>query len=256
MKTNGKSEFPIRLQVYLARSGYCSRRKAEEFIRNGSVTVNGSIITEPGYAVESEDAVYVGKTYVEPMEHVYLALNKPKGYVCSNADPHADLFARDLINVPQKASLFHVGRLDKDSTGLIFYTNDGEWANTIAHPSFSVEKEYIVHTREKLERKHLMTAVAGCRIKGELYKFERFHIRNSRSISVVLLEGKNREIRKLLDFLGYTVVSLQRIRIGDISLGKLPTGRFRFLSRKERLSLSTGQSGSAEKKHDARKPEK
>ncbi len=232
------SGYPMRLQVYVARSGFCSRRKAEEHIRRGEITVNGEIVLEPGRLVGHEDAVYAGSLYLEPMEKVYIALHKPKGYVCSNADPHADLFARDLIGVPQKTSLFHVGRLDKDSTGLIFYTNDGDWAQVIAHPSHAVEKEYTVRTREKIDVQNLKKAREGCRIQGETYRIERWKVINSRTVEVILLEGKNREIRRLFEFLGMKVVSLKRIRIGSVELGKLPLGRFRFLSRKERDSFS------------------
>ena len=238
-KNKNESIYPIRLQSYLAKCGVCSRRKAEEFIRNGLVTINNKVIINPAEKVNETDAVYCNNQYIEPMDHIYVALNKPKGYVCTNSDPHEELFARDLISIPEQKSLFHVGRLDKDSTGLIFYTNDGDFANSVAHPSFGVEKEYIVRTKEKLDKKDLLTAVKGIHIQKTLYKIERYKIINSRTVSMVLLEGKNREIRKIMDHLGYKILSLIRIRIGPIELAALKTGCFRFIKKKEMSQLIT-----------------
>ncbi|MBL7007159.1 MAG: rRNA pseudouridine synthase [Spirochaetia bacterium] len=238
MNTNKKdSLYPIRLQSYLAKCGVCSRRKAEDFIRNGLVTVNNKIILNPAEKVTENDAVYCNNQYIEPMDHIYIALNKPKGYVCTNSDPHEELFARDLIAIPEQKSLFHVGRLDKDSTGLIFYTNDGDFANTISHPSFGVEKEYIVRTKEKLDKKDLLSAIKGIQIQKTLYKIERYKIINSKTASMTLLEGKNREIRKIMEHLGYKILSLTRIRIGSVELATLKIGYFRFLKKKEMSQL-------------------
>lgn len=242
MKKSNSPDYPMRLQVYLARSGYCSRRKAGEIVKQGKVKVNNVFTDNPAQPIGPEDAVYVNGTYVEPMEYVYIALNKPKGYVCSNADPHEELFARDLINVPQFNSLFHVGRLDRDSTGLIFYTNDGDFGQQISHPSGGLEKEYLVHIKEKIDRNDLQRVKKeGLVVNRVRYSIIRYAIRSSRSISLVLNEGKNREIRKMFSHLGYSVVSLQRVRIGTICLGKLPKGRYRMLKKEEIQSLLKGE---------------
>ncbi|MCK5155298.1 MAG: rRNA pseudouridine synthase [Spirochaetales bacterium] len=231
------SIYPIRLQSYLAKCGVCSRRKAEDFIRNGFVTINNKIVLNPAEKINMDDAVYCNNQYIEPMDLIYIALNKPKGYVCTNSDPHEKLFSRDLIAIPEQKSLFHVGRLDKDSTGLIFYTNDGDFANRVSHPSFGVEKEYVVRTKEKIDKKDLLSALKGIRIQRILYKIEKFHFINSRTASLILLEGKNREIRKIMDHLGYKILSLNRIRIGSIELANLQSGCFRYIKKKEMAQL-------------------
>ena len=238
-----KSSVPeqMRLQAYIAKSGFCSRRKAETFIINGNVSVNGVTEKNPARRVTGEDSVLCNGIPVEMAERVYIALNKPKGYLCSNYDPHGTLFARDLIQIPQQQTLFSIGRLDRDSTGLILFTNDGDFANAIAHPSFGIEKEYLVKTREKLDRTVLNRAISGIRIEGETYRVSRLRMHSSRSLSIVLVEGKNREIRKIMKALGYSVTMLHRVRIGTLTIGKLPKGAYRFLTRHERRSL-TGSS--------------
>ncbi|MCR5761549.1 MAG: rRNA pseudouridine synthase [Sphaerochaetaceae bacterium] len=224
-------EFPLRLQVYLSKSGVGSRRFCETLIQSGRVKVNGKRVTELGSKVNEDDVVYVDDVLAEIENKVYyFALNKPRGYVCTNRDPNETAYARDLIDIEDKHLLFNVGRLDKDSQGLILFTNDGEFSNLISHPSSEIEKEYIVRTDLDILKKDLDSMYRG-EIKP--YKIKSFRLLSSNEASVVLTEGKNREIRNMFEELGYRVKRLVRIRIGNIELDDLPSGRYRKLSSSE-----------------------
>lgn len=230
-----KIEYPIRLQSYLAKCGVGSRRGCEELITQGRVMVNNRKVTELGTKVNEDDIVYVDDMLAEPEErNYYYALNKPRGYVCTNYDPNETAYARDLIDVPEKTLLFNVGRLDKDSQGLILFTNDGDFANLIMHPSSETEKEYIVRTDLEILKKDMDDAYRGL-IRP--YRIKSYRILGKRDASVVLTEGKNREIRNMFEAMGYEVKRLTRIRIGHIELGDLGLGKYRKLTKSEVNSL-------------------
>lgn len=230
-----KIEYPIRLQSYLAKCGVGSRRGCEELITQGRVMVNNRKVTELGTKVNEDDIVYVDDMLAEPEErNYYYALNKPRGYVCTNYDPNETAYARDLIDVPEKSLLFNVGRLDKDSQGLILFTNDGDFANLITHPSSETEKEYIVRTDLEILKKDMDDAYRGL-IRP--YRIKSYRILGKRDASVVLTEGKNREIRNMFEAMGYEVKRLTRIRIGHIELGELGLGKYRKLTKSEVNSL-------------------
>lgn len=235
-----KLEYPMRLNAFLARSGFGSRRSCEVLISDGRVAVNTQIITQQGYQVDLEDVVTVDGVLAEvSTRRYYFALHKPRGYVCTNYDPNEKLFARDLIDIPDKALLFNVGRLDKDSSGLILFTNDGHMAQKVAHPSGEIDKEYLVQTRENLRRADLEEALRGVVIEASEppYLIKRFEIRSKRWVSIILDEGRNRQVRKIFDHFGYTVERLVRVRIGTIELGDLAVGKYRALSRGEMRRL-------------------
>lgn len=230
-----KIEYPIRLQSYLAKCGVGSRRGCEELITQGRVMVNNRKVTELGTKVNEDDIVYVDDMLAEPEErNYYYALNKPRGYVCTNYDPNETAYARDLIDVPEKSLLFNVGRLDKDSQGLILFTNDGDFANLIMHPSSETEKEYIVRTDLEILKKDMDDAYRGL-IRP--YRIKSYRILGKRDASVVLTEGKNREVRNMFEAMGYEVKRLTRIRIGHIELGELGLGKYRKLTKSEVNSL-------------------
>lgn len=230
-----KIEYPIRLQSYLAKCGVGSRRGCEELIAQGRVMVNNKKVTELGTKVNEDDIVYVDDMLAEPEErNYYYALNKPRGYVCTNYDPNETAYARDLIDVPEKGLLFNVGRLDKDSQGLILFTNDGDFANLIMHPSSETEKEYIVRTDLEILKKDMDDAYRGL-IRP--YRIKSYRIIGKRDASVVLTEGKNREIRNMFEAMGYEVKRLTRVRIGHIELGELGLGKYRKLTKSEVNSL-------------------
>lgn len=223
-----KKNNPVRLQKYLASCINLSRRGCEALIAEGRVAVNGERITAPGVKVSREDRITVDGRPAVPQERYYYMLNKPRGYLSSNYDPHHTLFARDLIDVPAQKMLFHVGRLDLQSTGLMIFTNDGEFAQKIQHPSFGVEKEYFVRTAEKFLQKDLKKSLKGVQLSdGIVYNIKRYTPVSDREVRLVLTEGKNREIRNLFAYFGYTVDVLHRIRIGSVELGDLKPGRYR-----------------------------
>ena len=236
-----KIEYPIRLQSYLAKCGVGSRRGCETLITEGRVMVNNKVVMELGTKVNENDIVYVDDVLAEPEERsYYFALNKPRGFVCTNYDPNEKAYARDLIDIPERNLLFNVGRLDKDSQGLIIFTNDGDLANLVMHPSSQIEKEYIVRVDQDIIKKDMDDAYRGL-IKP--YRIKSYNLISKREVSVVLTEGKNREIRNLFALMGYEVKKLTRIRIGRIHLDDLPTGQYRKLTKAEVSSLEKDAKG-------------
>ncbi len=243
-------EYPVRLQVYLAKCGVGSRRFCETLIETGRVMVNNKTVREMGVKVEEDDVVQVDMETVEPVDKTYyIALNKPRGYVCTNSDPNEDKYARSLITIRDQHLLYNVGRLDKDSMGLILFTNDGDFAQKVTHPKFEIEKEYVVHTSENINEADLMEAIKGVYIDTKVpYRIKSFEMQSKTWVKVVLTEGKNREIRKIFSFLGYDVKSLTRIRIGCITLGDLAIGDYRTLTKKEIDGLLAGKTSLYERK--------
>ncbi len=239
------NDFPMRLQAYISKCGVASRRAAEELIKAGRVMVNNKKVTEMGFKVNENDIVQVDTETIEISEKLYyIALNKPKGYVCSNYDPKEDRFARDLINMKDKDLLFNVGRLDKESSGLLLFTNDGKFANSMMHPRYEVEKEYIVKLDRNIEIEDLNKALDGLYIDmPKPYRIKRYDFipRTKQFIRVTLTEGKNREIRKIFSFLGYDVKSLVRIRIGCVELDDMEVGEWRNLKKEEIDGLLKGK---------------
>jgi 23S rRNA pseudouridine2605 synthase len=226
----------IRLQVYLARSGVASRRRSEGYITEGRVAVNGRIVTELGTKVRLDDRIEVDGREVRPeAEKVYLALHKPKGYLCSSSDPFGRPLAVDLLEKSfPRLRLYNVGRLDLVSSGLIFFTNDGDFAETVMHPSSGFEKEYLVTTDKGIPEKVLDSFVSGVTIEGVSYRIEGYWLLNPRTVRLVLIEGKNREIRRLFEASSFEVLDLTRTRIGCVTLGGLEPGEHRSLTREER----------------------
>ncbi len=247
MKKNNKREhttqliYPMRLQRYLAKCGLGSRRYCEKLIELGEIKVNGDVVNIQGVSVHDDDSVTYQDTEVIPNKYIYIILHKPVGYLCSNADPYHTQFARDLIDIPEKMSLFHVGRLDMYSSGLIIFTNDGDFAQKISHPSYEIEKEYEVRTALPIDESSLRNIVDhGITIEGISYTIESYEKISSRAARLILKEGKNREIRKIFSYLGYQILSLRRIRIGTIVIDDLPSGSFRSMTQKE-ISSVTGE---------------
>lgn len=241
----GNDKEEIRLQAYMSRCGVASRRASEELIKQGRVMVNNKVVREMGVKVGPEDVVQVDMETIEPADKkYYIALNKPRGYVCTNYDPNEERYARDLIGIKDNKLLFNVGRLDKDSNGLILFTNDGDFANKMMHPSYQVEKEYLVKLDRPVEVEDLNRALDGVYIDiPKPYRIKRYDFvpRSKQFIKVTLIEGKNREIRKIFSYLGYDIKSLTRIRIGGVELGDLEPGEWRNLKKEEVSKLLTGK---------------
>ena len=223
------SEAPkIRLQKYLSMAGICSRRHGEKLILAGKVRVNGLVVTELGTRVDPRaDTVEIdGKPVLVRQQLVYIALNKPLGYVTSCEQP-GEKIVTDLVNVPER--IYPIGRLDKDSTGLLLLTNDGPLHHRLSHPSFDHEKEYVVTLADPISDSALQKMAEGMLLSGKRTRFAEIHRISLRRFRIILKEGKNRQIRRMVRKVGQEVVGLQRIRIAGIRLGKLDSGRWRFL---------------------------
>jgi len=233
---NGDSE--LRLQVFLARAGACSRRGAAEILQVGRVRVNGQVIREPGFRIKPEDIVTLdGKTVKLAKNLVYIALHKPAGYVCSSHDPEGRALALDLLGSYADVRLFSVGRLDFLSKGLIFFTNDGAFSNIVSHPRSGVEKEYIVETKKDVPQEFFEEFKKGIYFEGVRYHIESYKINSPRECTLILTEGKNREIRNAFSARNHTIKSLTRVRIGCVKLGSLQEGRYRSLQDHEIIWL-------------------
>lgn len=224
----------MRLQQYMARCGVASRRASEEIIISGRVTVNGELVTTLGTKVSAKDEVCVdGKKIALEETKRYIILNKPAGYVCSSSDEKGRPIALDLLKEKYSERLYNVGRLDMFSCGLIIYTNDGDFAARLSHPSAELEKEYIVDTSTAMPRELADDFMKGVRIDGIFYKCIDARELNSHRMRIVLAEGKNREIRRVFESREVGIRSLMRIRIGCVGVGDLQYGQFRELSQDE-----------------------
>ena len=231
----------VRLQKYLAEAGVASRRASEQIIQEGRVTVNGEVIRELGTKIQpGKDKIAVDGQSVKAKRKLYLAVNKPSGYVCTKRDPEGRKTLGDLI--PKEwTALYSVGRLDRDSEGLIFLTNDGDFALKLTHPRYGARKTYYATIEGRVEPVVLQKFKEGVTDAGDLLKAQNTRLvsaNNTRSVvEVILAEGKNREIRRLFEAVGLKVLRLKRVQIGPIKLGELPAGKWRTLTEPEIKSL-------------------
>lgn len=243
-----------RLSKALAHAGIASRRAAEELIFQGTVTVNGKVVLVPQTMVDIERDVIVhdGKR-IRLEEKVYYILNKPAGYICTNAPSKKR--AIDLIG-PTNYRLYTIGRLDRDTSGLIILTNDGEFANSIMHPSKRIHKEYLVKVDKEVLHEHLVAMSEGMWVEGAFVKPISVNKVRRGTLKVVICDGRKREVRRLVEKAGLETVALTRIRIGGLVLGKMPEGHFRELTAKERELLLQTQKAPIKKTHIKPQPKK
>ncbi len=231
----------MRLQKFLADAGIASRRAGEQFILAGRVEVNGKVVRQLGSKVDPvHDKVSVDGKAVRVKRKLYVALNKPRGCVCSRKDEHGRPTIYELL--PREwGNLYSVGRLDYDTEGLIFLTNDGQFALRLTHPRYEVVKKYMATADGRVEREMLEQFMRGVFHEGEKLKAHRARLVSAtKSVSVVeleLMEGKNREVRRLFESQGASVKRLQRVQIGKIKLGELKPGKWRTLTEPEINSL-------------------
>ncbi len=224
----------IRLQLYLARCGVASRRASETIITDGRVTVNGTVVTAQGTKVSLTDTVCVdGEKITLEESKRYVLLNKPAGYVCSLSDEKNREVAADLLKPYFSERLFNVGRLDMFSEGLIIFTNDGDFMQKLSHPSSQIEKEYIVDASMPIPSELITSFQSGVRVEGVFYKCRKAELLSKRSAKFVLIEGKNREIRRVFEHFNIGIKSLKRVRIGHLTIENLSKGAFRELNKKE-----------------------
>jgi 23S rRNA pseudouridine2605 synthase len=229
------------LQKYLAESGVASRRACEQVILEGRVRVNGKVISELGSKVDpAHDHVAVDGKPVSPRRKLYIALNKPRGYLCARKAEEGRDVIGDLL--PKEwTSLFPVGRLDCQTEGLIFLTNDGEFCLKLTHPRYGIRKAYLAQIEGRVEPEMLTRLTQGVRSGADILKAAstRLHSANNTTsvVEVRLTEGKNREVRRMFESMGLSVARLKRLQIGPIKLGELPSGKWRALTQPEIESL-------------------
>lgn len=225
-----------RLSKALAAAGIASRRASEELIFAGRVSVNGKVALLPQTMVQwDRDEIRVdGKLVSGEESKISYLLNKPVGYLCSNQPIKAgDRLVIELFPAEERR-LFTVGRLDRDTTGLLIVTNDGDLANSIIHPSSNIEKEYVVTSAELIERAHILRLRKGALVEDCFVKPTQVRQLGKRRVSIVVKEGKKREVRRMAAAAGLTVDALQRIRIGGLNLPDLAVGAYRLLTDAER----------------------
>ncbi|MBI5775454.1 MAG: rRNA pseudouridine synthase [Verrucomicrobia bacterium] len=231
----------VRLQKFLADAGVASRRASEEILLAGRVEVNGKVVRQLGVKIDpAADRVSVDGTPLKSKKKIYLAVHKPRGFVCTRQD---ELGRRTVLELlPREwGHLYPVGRLDRESEGLIFVTNDGDFALRLTHPRYGVRKKYVATVTGRVEREMLARFTQGVEHEGETLKAEKTRlvdVNNSHSIvELELAEGRNREVRRLFESQGLEVERLQRRQIGPIKLGELPAGKWRTLTETEIKSL-------------------
>ena len=226
----------VRLQKFLSSAGVCSRRQGEEYIKKGYVKVNGEVVIELGTKVDpTRDRIEIDRELIkEAQNRVYIVLNKPEGYVTSCKQPE-DKIVLDLIDIPER--IFPVGRLDKASTGLLILTNDGLLHHRISHPSHDHEKEYEVVLAKPIPNGALKKMEQGLPMMSTKTRSAKIEKISPTRFRIVLREGKNKQIRRMVRKVGNRVIRLKRIRISNIRLATLAEGQWRYLTEKEKKGL-------------------
>lgn len=226
-----------RLQKYMARCGVASRRKAEEIILAGRVKVNGNVVTELGTKVTGNDMVEVDGNVIECNEYIYLAMNKPRGIISSANDEHDRKTVVSILPKEfQSYRLFPVGRLDYDTKGVILLTNDGEFMNTLVGPKSNLEKEYLARVEGIVSKEEIIKLCSGLKIDDYTTRKCKAYVdsvdakNNSSLVGVIIKEGKNHQVKKMLEAIGHPVKHLTRIRFGEITQEGLKEGEVRFLT--------------------------
>lgn len=222
----------MRINKYIAHSGYTSRRKADELIFKGKVKLNGQTIKEPGIQVNDNDLVEIDGKVLSIEKKFYIKLYKPIGFITSNFDPYNEKDLNDLVDIDKR--FFAAGRLDKDSEGLLIITNDGEFTNNLIHPKFKLDKEYIVKVDSRLSKDQENEFENGLDIgNGEKTSDAKIEYLGNNIYKVIIHQGYNRQIRRMFKVLGKKVNSLKRIKIGKIYLSDLKEKEYRYFDSEE-----------------------
>lgn len=232
MKKTSKNT--IRLAKFLAEAGLASRRKSEELIRAGRVKIAGVVIDDVATNVlDSQVDISVDNKKVILEKKVYYLLNKPEGYICSVSDPHNDKSVIDLV--PKHPRVVPVGRLDKDSAGLLLLSNDGELIYQLTHPKFEISKTYVATVNQELDRDIVNILKKGVQLPEGLARADKIRILDKNKLEIVIHQGWNRQIRRMIGSEGLRVIELVRIAEGKLKLNDLPSGSYRQLRREEIL---------------------
>jgi len=226
----------IRLNRYIANSGICSRREADDLITQGLVKVNGDVVKELGTKIRPTDNVKVEDRKVIPEKPVYIIMNKPKGYITTTDDPEGRKTVMELIDLPGKERIYPIGRLDRNTTGVLLLTNDGEMPQKLMHPSFEIKKVYRATLDKKPSKDHMLQLVEGIELEDGMMAFEQCGFVEEGKENVLGIEiksGRNRIVRRMFEHFGYEVTALDRVLLGEFDKVKLGRGKWRFLTEKE-----------------------
>ena len=230
------NEDEIRLNKYLSNAGICSRREADVLIQTGVVSINGEIVTELGYKIKPGDVVrYDGET-INAETKRYVLLNKPKGFITTMDDPFGRKTVMGLVRKACRERVYPVGRLDRDTTGLLLFTNDGDMAKKLTHPKHRALKIYHAELNKPVSREHLQQLLKGIDLEDGRTNFDAAEYvkeGNSREVGVEIHSGKNRIVRRMFEALGYDVVKLDRVQFAGLTKKDLPRGMYRHLTEKE-----------------------
>ncbi len=233
----------VRLNKFIANSGICSRREADEYIKTGLVTVNGEIVTELGTKVKQDDDVRFNGQRLKGEKKVYLLMNKPKNYITTMSDPHAKKSVIDLIS-PEKCKerVVPVGRLDKATTGVLLFTNDGDLAARLTHPSYNVKKIYHVFLDKNLKKNDFDALLKGIALEdGEIHADSLSYVDDDMSqVGIEIHSGRNRIVRRMFEHLGYEIKKLDRVYFAGLTKKNLRRGAWRFLTEEEITYLKMG----------------
>ncbi|MFY9241811.1 MAG: pseudouridine synthase [Polaribacter sp.] len=230
----------IRLNKYIANSGVCSRREADTYIEHGSVVVNGKLVTEMGYKVQPEDIVTFDGTSITPEQKKYVLLNKPKNYITTMDDDRGRKTVMELIANASKERIYPVGRLDRNTTGLLLFTNDGDLAKKLTHPKHNVRKLYHASLDKKLDLSDLEKLRGEVVIEGKKVFIDAISYVNGEpktEIGIEIHSGRNRIVRKIFEHVGYKVNKLDRVVFAELTKKNLPRGRWRELTNLEVTNL-------------------
>ena len=230
---------PIRLNRYIAQAGVCSRREADKLIADGLITVNGKKITELGYKVLPVDEVRYRGKILQPEKKVYILLNKPKNFITTTEDPNERRTVMDLVKNATNERIYPVGRLDRNTTGLLLLTNDGELAKVLTHPSHNVRKIYKVEIDKRITKEDFIKLAEGVELEEGFAAADDVAILtdDGRTIGVEMHIGWNRVVRRMFEALGYEVKNLDRVVFAGLDKKDLPRGKWRHLTSKEIIQL-------------------
>lgn len=248
MRKKTKSKSPdkelIRLNKYISNSGICSRREADKYISAGLVTVNGKIINELGTKVSVNDTVKFNDETINPEKKIYVLLNKPKDYVSTLDDPHATKKVIDLVRKACRERIYPVGRLDKKTTGVLLFTNDGELTKKLTHPKYHVKKIYHVFLDKTLKKSDLTSILNGIELEDGHIKADALSYvdtKDKKQVGLEIHSGRNRIIRRIFEHLGYKINKLDRVYFAGLTKKNLSRGKWRHLAEKEVNLLKMGR---------------
>lgn len=228
----------VRLNKYIANAGVCSRRDADKLIATGEIRVNKDVITEMGFKVKPGDKVYHKGKLLSTEKPVYVLLNKPKGFITTTDDPHERRTVMELVKTAGEERIYPVGRLDKATTGLLLFTNDGDLAETLAHPSNNVKKIYRIELDKPITKAHFEEILDGLELEDGIVRVDELAILDDKKeLGIELHVGRNRIVRRIFEHLGYEVTKLDRVVYAGLDKTNLPRGKWRHLSEKEVVRL-------------------